>query len=140
MCSRQYVLFLARDRAGKKPFSHGHYLTVGPEELEARPYWRLSNEPKLNVSEPDAIEHCEQLVIDESVKLRLESDVHLGVFLNGGIDSSLFVAMMRRHIAGELRTFSIGCTKQGFANPDEFLAEKWSARLCPRVASFRSCG
>ena len=160
--SRQRVLFIARDRAGKKPLyycrhkgvfwfasemkallavegiprklrtqsvheylmyqcvpppntmfegisklSHGHYLTVTPEATEARQYWRLNYEPKLNVSEPEAVERCEQL-IDESVRLRLESDVPLGVFLSGGVDSSLIVAMMRRHVAGELRTFSIG--------------------------------
>ena len=93
----------------KKVFKlpHAHCMFVEGSCPEPRPYWRLDYEPKIAVDETDALEHCEAL-IDESVKLRLESDVPLGCFLSGGIDSSLIVAMMRRHITGPLRTFSIG--------------------------------
>lgn len=86
---------------------HAHYMIVENAEPKVEQYWKLAYEPKEDVTEEEALERCDAL-IDESVKLRLESDVPLGVFLSGGIDSSLIVAMMRRHVTGPLRTFSIG--------------------------------
>jgi asparagine synthase (glutamine-hydrolysing) len=52
--------------------------------------------------------------LDEATRIRLVSEVPLGCFLSGGIDSSLVAAMMRRHIPGELRTFSIGFNEEKF--------------------------
>lgn len=46
--------------------------------------------------------------LDYAVKSHLVSDVPLGVFLSGGLDSSCIVALMRRHISGPLKTFTIG--------------------------------
>ena len=86
---------------------HAHLMMVKGPEPRIEQYWEIEYGPKMDISEEEALEHCEAL-IDESVKLRLESDVPLGCFLSGGIDSSLIVAMMRRHITGPLRTFSIG--------------------------------
>ncbi len=72
-------------------------------------YWAL---PPL--AEPDdqaaAADHIEPLreKLEEAVKLRLMSDVPLGAFLSGGLDSSLIVALMRRHSSAAVKTFSIG--------------------------------
>lgn len=64
-----------------------------------------------------AADHIEALraQLDEAVKLRLVSDVPLGAFLSGGLDSSLIAALMRRHSNAEIKTFSIG-----FAGDDSF--------------------
>ncbi|MDA8157307.1 MAG: asparagine synthase (glutamine-hydrolyzing) [Actinomycetota bacterium] len=57
--------------------------------------------------EDRALEEIEEILVD-SVKKRLMSDVPLGAFLSGGIDSSLVVAFMRRVHNGEIKTFSVG--------------------------------
>lgn len=55
-----------------------------------------------------------ETLFSDSVKSRLSSDVPVGAFLSGGIDSSLVVAMMARHVSGSLKTFSIGFEDQSF--------------------------
>jgi asparagine synthase (glutamine-hydrolysing) len=76
-------------------------------------YWELQYEPKESLSEHDAVEQAIER-IDESIRARLESDVVPGIFLSGGVDSSAMVAMMRHHVPGELRTFSIGFREEKF--------------------------
>ena len=66
------------------------------------------------VDEDEACRHLETL-LDDAVRLRLISDVPLGVFLSGGIDSSAVVALMSRHVRPEeINTFSIGFREESF--------------------------
>ena len=75
-------------------------------------YWDMRESapqaaPDPNVRASDVIQPLRDQ-LDEAVKLRLISDVPLGAFLSGGLDSSLIVALMRRHSSGPVKTFSIG--------------------------------
>ena len=96
----------------------GHYLVLENGQVQVKEYWDLKypieDKPQ---SMGEMIERMRAL-IDESVKLRLISDVPLGAFLSGGLDSSTLVAMMRRHIPGRLRTFTIGYRDKTFSELD----------------------
>jgi len=94
------------DGIAKLPPAHTATLLDGTLKLER--YWTLpqvTHEPRLSAAEAaDRIRHA----LREAVRLRLESDVPLGVFLSGGIDSSAVVASMREVTSQRIATFSIG--------------------------------
>src|SRR5262249_4161783 len=69
--------------------------------------WRLRYAGKVVLSEREAVEELRRRLRD-AVRCRLISDVPLGAFLSGGIDSSAVVAIMAEHGAAPARTFSIG--------------------------------
>lgn len=69
------------------------------------PYWELPTD-EVEVSEADAVDELDALLQD-AVKIRLESDVPLGFFLSGGIDSSLITAIGQK-LTGDARSFSVG--------------------------------
>ena len=71
--------------------------------------------------------------IDEAVKLRLVSDVPLGAFLSGGLDSSLIVALMRRHSNAPIKTFSIG-----FEGDDSFDETPWAELVARELGTCAS--
>lgn len=70
-------------------------------------YWDLTYGPKWTFSEADTLERIDQL-LGESVALHLTSDVPVGAFLSGGLDSTLIAAYAVKTLGSELRTFSMG--------------------------------
>lgn len=95
----------------------GHYMIYekNSDELQIVKYWEL---PKFNKNKNNDEQHLEKLdyLLQDSVKKQLISDVPLGVFLSGGIDSSLIATIAAKHLTN-LKTFHVRFN--GFDNFDE---------------------
>lgn len=199
--SRRQQLFLARDRAGKKPLVYAvadgaflfaseiksllqdpaidravnpealsHYLTYqyvpGPltifrgihklppahtlvlrsGKVEIQPYWQLSYAAKREAGLDGLVEQFRD-IFAEAVRIRLRSDVPLGAFLSGGIDSSAVVAMMSRLSSQPVKTFSIGfeesdydelgyarsIARQFYTEHTEFVVKPEAIKILPRI-------
>ncbi|HHS14084.1 MAG TPA: asparagine synthase (glutamine-hydrolyzing) [bacterium] len=90
----------------------GHWLRWSRGEWESKPYWTLKT-VETPISEEKAVETLRALFQD-SVKLRLLSDVPLGAFLSGGIDSSVMVGAMAGYSPEPVKTFSIGFKESSY--------------------------
>jgi asparagine synthase (glutamine-hydrolysing) len=91
------------------------YLVWDSKGAEVRQYWSPFEPRKRenNLSEVEAQLRLMEL-LTESVKRRLISDVPLGVFLSGGIDSSTITALAQKEVPGKIKTFSIGFEDPSF--------------------------
>ncbi|MBI3088126.1 MAG: asparagine synthase (glutamine-hydrolyzing) [Candidatus Omnitrophica bacterium] len=103
-------------------------LTFDDGQARVERYWQPP-QPSPHRGRPSA--DLEEAIVErltEAVRLRLMSDVPLGAFLSGGIDSSCVVALMSRCSPGRVKTFSLG-----FAPPDDSYNELPSARLAAQA-------
>jgi asparagine synthase (glutamine-hydrolysing) len=91
------------------------YLIWDRRGIEIKKYWSPFDPHKgeINLSEAEAESRMMEL-LKESVKRRLISDVPLGVFLSGGIDSSAITALAQKEVPGKIKTFSIGFEDPSF--------------------------
>jgi asparagine synthase (glutamine-hydrolysing) len=103
----QYVPHPRTIFAGIQKLPPAHYAVFQDDRCEIKPYWQ----PDFNAEEMVSQSHaCAQLreLLTSAVQLRLRSDVPLGAFLSGGVDSSLLVALAQRELKQPLKTFTIG--------------------------------
>ena len=91
-----------------------HTLTLEGGQIKVERYWRLSYQTKQPVpSVPEAADELRQLLAD-SVRMRLVSDVPLGILLSGGVDSSVVAALAVRAASETVKTFSISFAESSF--------------------------
>jgi asparagine synthase (glutamine-hydrolysing) len=97
----------------------GHYLTVSEGVVKTVRYWDLpAPEPDTDLSHRECREKIRHL-LEAAINRRLISDVPLGVFLSGGLDSSAIVALMAASNAGTpIRTFSVGVSAPTYDESD----------------------
>ncbi|NLJ28614.1 MAG: asparagine synthase (glutamine-hydrolyzing) [Deltaproteobacteria bacterium] len=105
----------------------GHTLTVQDGRLKFRKYWDLHIAPDRGKNEAYFIHRLGE-ILEEAVRIRLMSEVPLGAFLSGGIDSSTVVALMSRNLGSAANTFCIGFG----GNAGGYLDERLFAREVAR--------
>jgi asparagine synthase (glutamine-hydrolysing) len=112
---------------GVEELRAGHVLAAERGRVQVRPYWQLRYEVDRGMSAGAAArglrEHLENAVRD-----CLVSDVPLGAFLSGGIDSGAVVALMAKYTPGQVNTFSIGYATGGEAFDERAFARELAAR------------
>lgn len=109
----QYVPSSHSAFRGVRKLKPAHTLLIQDGRIEERSYWQLRYQPKRAWTEQDA-EAAVREKLEEATRIRLISDVPLGAFLSGGIDSGTIVALMARVSGGKVRTFSIGFEEEEF--------------------------
>lgn len=92
----------------------GHWLLWRDGEIKTERYWQLDFSKKISIGEEEAGARVVEL-LREAVRVRLMSEVPLGAFLSGGIDSSAVVALMAEESSEKIKTFSIGFDEQDFS-------------------------
>jgi asparagine synthase (glutamine-hydrolysing) len=100
----------------------GHYLELDiASGLNVRQYWEIpvpgvpsSGTIPENRSDDSWIAECRER-LEETVRMRLMSDVPLGMFLSGGVDSSAIAAIMKRNFSGAVKTFAVGYQEAEFS-------------------------
>ena len=102
---------------GVRKLMPGHFLRISPDRFEPRTqqYWNLPTAPSSRKqSDQDWIRET-RTRLEQSVESHLMSDVPLGMFLSGGLDSSAILALMQRKIDRPAKTFSVGYEEQRYS-------------------------
>jgi len=99
---------------GIKSLPPGHLMICNSNGIKIRQYWDVSfTENGSTRKKEEAYAEELEVLIRESIKLRLRSDVPFGAFLSGGVDSSIIVAIMSRFLNEPVKTFSVGYDRNG---------------------------
>ncbi|MCM3237345.1 asparagine synthase (glutamine-hydrolyzing) [Heyndrickxia oleronia] len=101
---------------GIKKLEPGHYFTKKPgEKMKIERYWKASFQP-VQKSEDEFVKEIRDVLFD-SVNVHMRSDVPVGSFLSGGIDSSI-IASIAKQYHPNIKTFSVGFEHNGFSEID----------------------
>ncbi|HLY20541.1 MAG TPA: asparagine synthase (glutamine-hydrolyzing) [Bryobacteraceae bacterium] len=112
-CSGDRTLF-----SGIRKLMPGHWLLLTPDQFEIRQYWELPC-PAAHERRDDQSWIADlRTRLDEAVRTRLMSDVPLGMFLSGGVDSSAIAALMKPMSDGPVKTFAVGYREQAYSELD----------------------
>jgi len=108
------------------PAGHSAFFSFdSPSELKIERYWHLSvTKGDVSRNEDNFLEEIDELLVD-AVRIRMRSDVPLGAFLSGGLDSSLIVALAAKISSQPLNTFTISFP--GMSNDEAIYAKKIAA-------------
>lgn len=96
----------------------GHYIIVNQKGIEIKQYYSLPTKPKTEIQEKNKIFSTFRDLIYQSVKSRLISDVPIGSFLSGGIDSSIITAIAK-DIKNDIEAFTIQFIDNKFIDESE---------------------
>lgn len=144
----QYVPHPLSAFAGIDKLPPATTLLLSADKVAPRCYWALDyGAPKQNGSAAEAADRLRELIW-EATHIRLMSEVPLGAFLSGGIDSSAVVAAMADQTSGSVKTFSIGFTDADFdelrfarmiaehfsTDHHEFVVEPRAIEIMPKLA------
>ncbi len=101
----------------------GHWLKVNSKgELKEKAYWDISFEVDNEYNNENAFEKAQEdllIELENSIKLRMISDVPIGSFLSGGVDSSAVVALMSKNSESAVNTHTIGFDVNGYGEQNE---------------------
>lgn len=97
-----------------KKLNPAHYLVFKRNRTDIVKYWDLDFSQKVSITEEKAAQEVARLV-GESVKLRMISDVPVGAFLSGGLDSSIVAGLMSKNTSHPVETFSVGFEEEGYS-------------------------
>ncbi len=92
----------------------GHWMLWKGGSIKTKRYWQPDFSKKIKITEDEAIEETTR-ILRESTRMRLISEVPLGAFLSGGVDSSTVVALMAQESAQPVKTFSIGFDEEDYS-------------------------
>jgi asparagine synthase (glutamine-hydrolysing) len=115
-----------------------HWMTVENGQIKMQRYWRPVYNNKLAGSEDEIVAELKAILLD-AVKSHLVSDVPVGAFLSGGIDSSTVASMMALSASQPIQTFSIGVQEAAFNELPyaRLVAEKYGTKHYEKIADNR---
>ena len=101
--------------AGIRKLMPGHVLHFRPgAEPVVRQYWEVPADGPVERGEEETLRQVRSR-LEQAVRTRLMSDVPLGVFLSGGVDSSVIAALMQRMVTEKVKTFSVGYQEERYS-------------------------
>ncbi len=100
---------------GIRKLMPGHWLTWDGDTVTVQSYWDWQFEERQPYADDAVYQAQFEKLLDESVRLRLMSDVPLGMLLSGGIDASMIAARMARHVSAPIKTFAVGFESQYYS-------------------------
>jgi asparagine synthase (glutamine-hydrolysing) len=107
----------------------GHRIEISDGQVAVSRYWDIPHEESVEIHDEAFYKKHLRELLCEAVELRLMSDVPLGAFLSGGIDSTAIVAIMSQLIKEPVRTFSIGYDVGGSDYDDTYYAKLVSKKF-----------